>query len=139
MDTVNDFKDEIKSNDFSDIKKFREKEIKRTIINCDEEIKSTDYMIYYTFIFKLVSMITTPSLAAISIIIPEDPLNIIKALVVFFGALTISIEALHIKSNSTLKSLKEKRKKLKLKTSKGLDDGSIDHSDFESILDINNE
>lgn len=142
MEIVNDYKDdpkaiELKSNDFTDIKKFRTKAVRKALDENTEERKTNKKMISYIFILKLIVMVASPALVSIAIIVPEDPFSIIKALACFTGAITISLEAGHVSLKSESSKLKNKHDKLNLKTSKGLDDGSLDHSDFESILDIN--
>jgi len=125
---------------FSNIESFRKTEVKEAReINKKDIIKSKkiiDIIEVLEIIFLLVSLVTS-SLSAILKHQPE--ITILAAISGFFNGLSIATKIKNSNEEKKLLTLKHNKKNLNIKISKALDDDEMDHSDFESIIDITDD
>lgn len=129
--------DERKISEFSNIESFRKSEVKEARENIKKEINKSKNIIDIIEVLEILLLLISLTTSSLSAILKQQPeVTILASIASFFNGLNIASKVKNSNEEKKLSSFKHKKKQLNIKISKALDDELLDHSDFESIIDM---
>lgn len=125
------------SEEFNNIESFRKREVKDAKEHIKREINKSKKIIDVIEVLETILLLISLLTSSLSAIVKEQlAITILAVIASFFNGLNIAIKIKNSSEEKKLISLRNKQKQLDIKISKALDDELMDHSDFESIIDI---